>query len=215
MALDESQHAEAQAAPEAKRRELGIPERASPIQEQSPSAGNTGDTAPDPEANLNESAKRFLDSFPDAERERVRKNLTKDTPSEEITPGRDAAARRPTRSRERGAKTRQTGKSWGMLFVSLVATPEFQSLRARNLHVLCALIVSRDNQNGGECAPGFEKIIALTGFAPRTIDRSLLELVNLGIIRQARKAHVGQNASYLIAEDGGEITRNQEAKARH
>ena len=235
MVLEGNELAEAQARLLEKRRKLGIPERSSPKQEQSPSAENTGDVAPDPVANLNKSAKRSPDELPDSQHKLLRDNLTNDKPtsaevigpiasglvrkavarkqarvaaSEEITRDTDAATRRPAPAQEQSAKTKRAGKSWGMLFTSLVATLEFRSLRTRNLHVLCAIITSRDNKKNGECAPGRKKIEALTGYAPRTIDRALLELINCGIMRQVRKAHVGQNAAFLVAEDGDEIARN-------
>lgn len=200
MALDGNELAAAiaaQEALEAKRRKLGIPEHTSPKQEQSPRAGNIGPIASELVRDIAAAAQAPASGL------------------EQIMRAPEAATRSPARAKERSTNTGQAGHSWGKLFLSLVGTSEYQSLRAREYRVLSVLIASRDNRNGGECAPGFEKIKALTGFSSRTVTRSLSELVNRGIIRQARKAHVGQNASYLTAESGKEIARNQEAKARH
>jgi DNA-binding MarR family transcriptional regulator len=130
----------------------------------------------------------------------------------EETRARTAAKESEKRPPKQSAKVYQPGKSWGMLFASLVATPEFQRLRARDLHVLNVIIACRDSKTG-ESAPGRALIAALTGFKTRTVDRSISALINRGLIRQTREAHWKKNAAFRVAENGEEIAENLQNSA--
>jgi DNA-binding MarR family transcriptional regulator len=213
----------AQAALEAKRRILGIPERGAP--------------PPKPDAelpgNLSDEALRFLAELPADQRERAVNNLTKEPPPESATPvgsvaakivrqsserarahaaAREEHAAEPKPARGKGTPKRapEDSTSWGKLRASLVAAPQFRTLGARDLHVLCALIAYRDNKTG-ESAPGREIIETLIGRKGRTVDRALRSLIDRGLIRQTRRACIGRNPSYRIAENGREIAANLNA----
>jgi hypothetical protein len=179
----------------------------------------TPSTAPavasdDPLAGLDPKGIAFLNSLPEPQRALTIKNIRGDPASPAEPPPAPVPASTGNRAATQKRKPLKIprGKSWGPLFADLVATKQFQQLGARDLHVLSAFIASRNN-NDGECAPGRNRVVALTGYLPRTVDRSVLSLKEQGLIRQTKEAHSGQNAAFRVAEDGEEIAQNLQERA--